>query len=342
MKTYKAIIIGGGIAGICAALGLVQNSITPVLLIERDVCLGGILNQCIHTGFGLKYLGENRTGPDYLKYFTEKIGNGIEVMLETEAIDISPEKVVSLVNRGGLQDVVGDTVIFSTGCLERHLGQVLVNGNRVSGIYTAGTAQRIINIKGGDLGKRIVILGSGNVGLIMARRFTLIGAEVVAVVEKESCISGLERNKIDCIDAYQVPLLLNHTVTTIFGEKNITGIGICPVRNGQAIYDEEVTYECDTLVTSMGLIPDHSLYEQKALPENNGFFSLGNCHYVHDLADNISIEAERLGQCVKDYLATGNHQMFEIEKSVMKTDVSEENTDGVICTVCPERVPDTD
>lgn len=336
MKNYKAVIIGGGIAGICAALELVQNEVMPILLIERETNLGGILNQCIHNGFGLKYLGENRTGPGYLKHFSEKIGPGIDVMTETEVIEITPDKAAILVNREGLQKVYAEAVIFATGCLERHLGQVLVNGNRVAGIYTAGTAQRIINLKGGSVGKRIVILGSGNVGLIMARRFTLTGATVVAVVEKESRVAGLERNKIDCIDAYQVPLLLNHTVTTIFGKKTVTAVGICPVRGGKVIFEEEAVYECDTLVTSMGLIPDQSLYDQQGLPETAGFFYLGNCHYVHDLADNISIEAERLAQCVGHYLATGQHRMFETEKTGSERKTDREPAGGMLCTVCPE------
>lgn len=336
MKNYKAVIIGGGIAGICAALELVQNSVTPVLLIERDTNLGGILNQCIHTGFGLKYLGENRTGPEYLKYFTPKIGAGIDVMTETEVIEITSDKVVIMVNRLGLHQVGAETVVFATGCIERHLGQVLVNGNRVAGIYTAGTAQRIINIKGGSVGKRIMILGSGNVGLIMARRFTLTGATVMAVVEKESCVSGLERNKIDCIDAYQVPLLLNHTVTTVFGNKTVTAVGICPVQAGKVIFAEETVYECDALVTSMGLIPDDTLAHTKGLAEGAGFFYLGNCHYVHDLADNISIEAERLAQCVSHYLATGKHRSFATVQSTSENKPERERGDGMICTVCPE------
>lgn len=336
MKNYKAVIIGGGIAGICAALELVQNGVMPILLIEREINLGGILNQCIHNGFGLKYLGENRTGPGYLKHFSEKIGTGIDVMTETEVIEITPDKVAILVNREGLQKVYGEAIIFATGCLERHLGQVLVNGNRVAGIYTAGTAQRIINLKGGSVGKQIVILGSGNVGLIMARRFTLTGATVVAVVEKESRVAGLERNKIDCIDAYQVPLLLNHTVTTVFGKKNVTAVGICPVREGKVIFAEETVYECDALVTSMGLIPDQTLAVQQERPETAGFFYLGNCHYVHDLADNISIEAERLAQCVSHYLATGEHLIFAVEKSISERESDGEQTGGMLCTICPE------
>lgn len=336
MKHYKAVIIGGGIAGICAALELVQNSVTPVLLIERETNLGGILNQCIHTGFGLKYLGENRTGPEYLKYFTEKIGSAIDVMVDTEVIEITPDKVAILVNRQGLHQVGADAVIFATGCIERHLGQVLVNGNRVAGIYTAGTAQRIINLKGGSVGKRIVILGSGNVGLITARRFTLTGVTVVAVVEKESNVAGLERNQIDCIDAYQIPLLLNHTVTTVFGNKTVTAVGICPVRAGQVIFAEETIYECDALITSMGLIPDVSLAQGQGLPGGAGFFYLGNCHYVHDLADNISIEAERLAQCVSHYLATGEHRSFATEQSTSEKKSERERCDGMICTICPE------
>lgn len=336
IKRYKAVIIGGGIAGICAALELVQRGVSPVLLVERENYLGGILNQCIHTGFGLKYLGENRTGPAYLNYFTEKISSAIEVMVGTEVIEISPDKAVILVNRQGLHHVCAAAVIFATGCIERHLGQVPVNGNRVAGIYTAGTAQRIINLKGGSVGKRIVILGSGNVGLIMARRFTLTGATVVAVVEKEPRVAGLKRNQIDCIEAYQIPLLLNHTVTTVFGSKTVTAVGVCPVRAGQVIVAEETVYECDALVTSMGLIPDVSLAQGQGLPDGAGFFYLGNCHYVHDLADNISIEAERLADCVSHYLDTGEHRHFATEPSQSAEKSAWPQSDGMLCTVCPE------
>lgn len=337
MKSYKAVIIGGGIAGICAALELVRLGVKPLLLVEREKHLGGILNQCIHSGFGLKYLGENRTGPEYLNYFTEKIGPAIEVMVGTEVIEITPDKELTLVNRQGLHQVDAAAVIFATGCFERHLGQVPVNGNRVAGVYTAGTAQRIVNLKGGSVGKRIVILGSGNVGLIMARRFTLTGATVVAVVEKASRVAGLKRNQIDCIEAYQIPLLLNHTVTTIYGKKQLTAVGVCPVRAGQVIAAEEAVYECDALVTSMGLIPDQVLYEHQGLLKMPGFFNLGNCHYVHDLADNISIEAERLAQCVSHYLATGEQRPFATEQSGLEQGPADSAVGGgMICTVCPE------
>jgi len=314
-------IIGGGPAGMAAALAALEKGINNITILERDNRTGGILNQCIHDGFGLHYFGERLTGPEYATRFLDRIKkSGITLMLNTMVTDVSDQKIITAVNEEkGLFQLSAKAVIMATGCRERARGALNIPGTRPAGIYTAGTIQRLINMEGLIPGKNIVILGSGDIGLIMARRLTLEGANVKAVCEIMPYSSGLTRNIVQCLYDYDIPLKLSHTVTNIFGKNRVEKVEISKVDdNFKPIPGTQEFIDCDTLVLSVGLIPENDITEGTGIIMNNatggpltdnnlmthvpGIFSCGNCLHVHDLVDYVTEESILAGQSAAEFI----------------------------------------
>jgi len=318
---YDLVIIGGGPAGLAVALEARRNTVKDILLLERDKYLGGILPQCIHSGFGLQYFKEELTGPEYAERFIAKLNdNQIDVKTETMVIKMSPDKRIIAINReDGLLHIQAKTVVLAMGCRERTREAIAIPGNRPAGIFTAGTAQRYINIEGYMPGREVVVLGSGDIGMIMARRMTLEGARVKAVLEIMPFSTGLIRNKVQCLDDFNIPLKFNHTITRIEGRKRVERVTVAQVdKNLQAIPGTEEEISCDTILLSVGLIPENELTREAGIKldpvtrgpivnesretEIEGIFACGNVLHVHDLADFVTEEGEIVGRAVGGYL----------------------------------------
>jgi NADPH-dependent 2,4-dienoyl-CoA reductase/sulfur reductase-like enzyme len=319
MKTEIA-IIGGGPAGLAAAVAAREAGVEDILIIERDNELGGILNQCIHNGFGLHTFKEELTGPEYAGRYIEKVEElKIPYMLHTIVVDIAENKVITVMNKEqGMFQIEAKAIVLAMGCRERSRGALNIPGYRPAGVYSAGTAQRYVNMEGRMPGKKVVILGSGDIGLIMARRMTLEGAEVQVVAELMPYSGGLKRNIVQCLDDYDIPLKLSHTVIDIKGKKRVEGVTLAQVdENRKPIPGTEEFYECDTLL-SCGLIPENELSSQMGVELNpvtsgpvvnesletnvEGVFACGNVLHVHDLVDYVSGEAKTAGENATAYV----------------------------------------
>ena len=332
MMKKQAVIVGGGPAGLAAALRLKEKGVNDILILEREHKLGGILRQCIHDGFGLIRFGESLSGPEYAQRFIDKVLTaGIESITDCTVLDISPKKLVTAASREqGLLQIQADAVLLTMGCRERTRGALATPGTRPAGIYTAGVAQNYINLQNIMVGHEAVILGSGDIGLIMARRMTLEGAHVKGVYEVQPYPSGLPRNIEQCLNDYNIPLHLSHTVVDIRGRERLTSVVVakCDERF-RPISGTEQEIPCDTLILSVGLIPENELslaagveldartrgafvdeYCQTGVP---GIFAAGNVLHVHDLVDFVSLEAESLADSAAEYLLTGSLPACRLE-----------------------------
>ncbi len=329
---YELIIIGAGPAGLAAAVNAYQSGLRKILLIERDKELGGILNQCIHNGFGLHLFKEELTGPEFAGRLIEMLKDtNVEVMSDTMVLDINENHEVHIINKDGYQMVTGQAIILAMGCRERTRGAIATPGTRAAGVFTAGAAQRYMNMDGYCVGKRVVILGSGDIGLIMARRMTLEGAKVLACVEINPYSSGLQRNIKQCLEDFDIPLLFSHTITDIKGEGRIEQVVVQQVDSHfQPIAGTEIIYDCDTVLLSVGLIPENELSKAAGIvidPRTKGplvyenmetsiagIFACGNVVQVHDLADNVAMEAQKAALAASQYVL--DRQVYEAELSV--------------------------
>ena len=349
MNEHSLIIIGGGPAGMAAALAAKKAGVDDLLILERDSVLGGILNQCIHNGFGLHTFKEELTGPEYAERYADMVREQeipfeLDTMvLAVEKLKDSDKKAVTVISaKRGVQTLYAKAVILAMGCRERPRGALNIPGFRPQGVYTAGTAQKLVNLEGAKIGKEVVILGSGDIGLIMARRMTLEGAHVAAVAELMPYSSGLKRNIVQCLDDYGIPLLLSHTVVDIKGKEKLEGVYIAKVdEKNQPIEGTQEYYPCDTLLLSCGLIPENELtvgagieidprtngaFVNESLETNvEGVFSCGNVLHVHDLVDFVSEESARAGENAAKFILQGTAQ------SGKKLNVNAEN--GVRYTV---------
>ena len=316
----ELVVIGGGSAGLAAAVSAYDQGVRDILIIERGDSLGGILNQCIHNGFGLHTFKEELTGPEYAQRFIDKVvERKIPYVLDSMVIDVKPHQVTYVSKNEGVVVVDTKAIVLAMGCRERSRGALNIPGYRPAGIFSAGTAQKLQNIDGYMVGKRVVILGSGDIGLIMARRMTLEGAKVLAVAELMPYSGGLKRNIVQCLEDYDIPLYLSHTVVDIKGKERVEGITIAKVdENRRPIPGTEIEYDCDTLLLSVGLLPENELSSKAGVElspitngpvvsENletsqDGIFACGNVLHVHDLVDYVSEEATLAGRNASEYI----------------------------------------
>lgn len=351
-KNVDIAIIGGGPAGCAAAISAVKDEIKDVLIIERDNHLGGILNQCIHEGFGLEIYKETLTGPEYIQRFIDEVEElGIPVMLKSMVIELNDNRELIVSNQNGLYKIQAKAVVLAMGCRERTRGMIQIPGDRPSGIFKAGEAQHFINIGGYLIGKKVVILGSGDIGLIMARRLVLEGAEVPCVVEILPYCSGLIRNRVQCLDDFDIPLLLGHTVIDIEGKDRVRSVTIARVDTNLKIKEgTERKIECDTLMLSVGLIPENELtkmanvnidektggpwVDENFMTSRSGIFACGNVLLVHDIVDFVTMDAAKVGKnaalFVKDELKeTGKIKIINGEgiRFVVPQKIAEEDVD---------------
>ena len=343
------VIVGGGPAGLSAAVAAKKEGAEKVLIIERDEKLGGILQQCIHPGFGLTYFHKELTGPEYAGHFKEEaLALGAEVLLNSMVLEVIPEEsaVICVNSEYGMTKVKAGSIVLAMGCRERTRAGIMIPGTRPAGVYTAGAAQRLVNRQNAVVGKNIVILGSGDIGMIMARRMTLEGAHVIAVVELMDFLAGLTRNKVQCLDDFGIPLKLSHTVTRMVGNERVEGVYIAQVdKDKKPIPETEEFIPCDTLLLSVGLIPENELSRGADVkisritngPEVNQYmqtswdnvFACGNVVHVNDLVDNVTVESMNAGASAARYAM---HKLPEANREVPS--VTGEN----VRYLCPQRV----